>query len=126
MEQKSSVDYHFYFILRAVLNHRKSNGSPHNVNIEVGDYIVSTLSDDQESDMAKGKTETDIDMCKGCGLCLTACKSNVIKLSEQGQANKYGYRYLMVAHPEQCTGCGMCALMCPDSAITVWHSTAKS
>lgn len=75
--------------------------------------------------MAKGKIVIDVDMCKGCGLCLTACKFDVIKLSEQGQSNKHGYRYLTAAHPEQCTGCGMCALMCPDSAISVWRSTKK-
>lgn len=76
--------------------------------------------------MTKGKTEIAVDMCKGCGLCLDACKFKVIELSRQGQTNKYGYRYLTVARPEHCTGCGMCALMCPDSAITVWRRAAKS
>lgn len=75
--------------------------------------------------MAKGKIEIDIDMCKGCGVCLAACKFGVTKISKQGQANKYGYRHLVAAHLEHCTGCGMCALMCPDSAITVWRSTGK-
>ena len=55
----------------------------------------------QEQGMAKGKIEIDIDMCKGCGLCLAACKFGVTKLSKQGQANKSGYRYLVAAHPEQ-------------------------
>jgi len=75
--------------------------------------------------MAKGKIEIDIEMCKGCGLCLVACKFNVIKTARQGQVNKYGYRYTEVVHPDHCTGCGMCALMCPDSAITVWRSSSK-
>lgn len=76
--------------------------------------------------MAKGKIEIDIDMCKGCGLCLTACKFNVIKLSDKDKANKYGSRYLVAERPEQCTGCGMCALMCPDSAIAVWRAIKKT
>ena len=76
--------------------------------------------------MAKGKIEIDSEMCKGCGLCVVTCKFSVIKASKSGQANKYGYRYVDVAHPEMCTGCGMCALMCPDSAITVWRSSSKT
>ncbi|MEI6167062.1 MAG: ferredoxin family protein [bacterium] len=73
--------------------------------------------------MAKGKIEIDVDLCKGCGLCVRACPSDVIQISEQGQTNKYGYRYMTAARPPQCTGCGMCRLMCPDSAITVWRAT---
>ncbi|MEI8139385.1 MAG: ferredoxin family protein [bacterium] len=75
--------------------------------------------------MAKGKTEIDMDLCKGCGLCLTACKFNVLKLSNPEQVNKYGYRFMVSAQPELCTGCGLCALMCPDSAISVWRSKAN-
>lgn len=76
--------------------------------------------------MAKGKVEIDMDMCKGCGICLTACKFDVLKLSEQGQANKFGLRHMEAVRPGQCTGCGMCALMCPDSAITVWRAAKTS
>ena len=75
--------------------------------------------------MARGKIVIDVDMCKGCGLCLSACKFNVIKLVDQGQANKFGYPYLVTDKPDQCTGCSMCALMCPDCAITVWRDTGK-
>ncbi len=73
--------------------------------------------------MAKGKIEVDIHMCKGCGLCLSACQSNVIKRVDPGQANKYGYPYVVADKPDQCTGCSKCALMCPDCAITVWRET---
>ena len=76
--------------------------------------------------MAKGKIDIDIHMCKGCGICLDACKFGVIKLADQGAANKYGYRYLVAEKPDQCTGCSMCALMCPDCAITVWRDGPKT
>ncbi len=76
--------------------------------------------------MAKGKIKIEADLCKGCGLCLVACKFDVIKLSKQGQTNKYGYQYTEVTRPEQCTGCTLCALMCPDSAVTVWREIEKS
>lgn len=75
--------------------------------------------------MAKGRIAIDKDKCKGCELCITACKYDVIALSATGKTNLLGYRYLVAAHPDNCVGCGMCALMCPDSVITVWREASK-
>lgn len=75
--------------------------------------------------MAKGKIEIDRDKCKGCELCVTACKYGVIALSPTGQTNVQGYRHLVAVHPDQCVGCGMCALMCPDAVLTVWREVNK-
>ena len=49
--------------------------------------------------------------CKGCGLCVEACPSQVIRLADR--LNPYGYRpaeYLGVG----CTGCGICFFVCPE------------
>ncbi|MFH0939960.1 MAG: 4Fe-4S binding protein [Planctomycetota bacterium] len=70
---------------------------------------------------AKGKIEIRIDHCKGCQLCMSACKFNCIQLSPETQTNKYGYRYGLVVN-EQCSGCTLCAMMCPDQAIDVYRS----
>jgi len=73
--------------------------------------------------MAKGKIEIDRDKCKGCELCIAACKYDVIALSDSGITNIQGYRHLEAKHPDQCIGCGLCALMCPDAALTVWRES---
>jgi 2-oxoglutarate ferredoxin oxidoreductase subunit delta len=73
--------------------------------------------------MAKGKVEIDVDKCKGCELCMTACKYGVIALSAPDKTNVQGYRHLVAVQPDQCIGCGMCALMCPDSVLTVWRES---
>ena len=58
------------------------------------------------------------DECKGCGLCIEACPTDV--LFEQPHLNRMGY------HPagykgEGCTGCGVCFYACPEpGAITVY------
>ena len=71
--------------------------------------------------MAKGRIEVDNDKCKGCELCLTACKLGVIALSGPEKVNAFGYNYLVAVAPDQCTGCALCAQMCPDSAIEVYR-----
>jgi 2-oxoglutarate ferredoxin oxidoreductase subunit delta len=72
----------------------------------------------------KGRVEVDIQKCKGCELCTTACKEHALSLSET--INIKGYRYI-IANNDACTGCVNCALVCPDAVITVYrtHPTKK-
>jgi 2-oxoglutarate ferredoxin oxidoreductase subunit delta len=65
----------------------------------------------------RGTLELDAEECKGCGLCVDACKPRVLRLSDR--LNRLGY------HPVRyrgsgCTGCGICYMVCPEpSAIAV-------
>ena len=70
----------------------------------------------------KGKVEIDIQKCKGCELCVSACKEKVLSLSDS--INIRGYRYV-IANNESCTGCINCALVCPDAVITVYRTHPK-
>ncbi len=67
----------------------------------------------------KGAIVVDIEKCKGCGVCVTACPSEVIQLADD--VNGKGYHYAYMANPDACTGCANCALVCPDSVITVYR-----
>ena len=59
----------------------------------------------------------DIEKCKGCGLCISACPNKCIALSKK--TNKKGFPYVEF-NPGKCTGCGLCYTMCPDCAIEVY------
>ncbi|MEA3318251.1 MAG: 4Fe-4S binding protein [Bacteroidota bacterium] len=67
----------------------------------------------------KGSIVVDIEKCKGCGVCVTACPTNVIQLAEE--VNGKGYHYAYMENPDACTGCANCAMVCPDSVITVYR-----
>ncbi|MBW3086945.1 Ion-translocating oxidoreductase complex subunit B [Austwickia sp. TVS 96-490-7B] len=66
----------------------------------------------------KGTVVFDHDVCKGCGLCVTACGVHVLELDEQS-INAMGYHPVRLTDPETCNGCANCAVMCPDQSITV-------
>lgn len=66
--------------------------------------------------MAKVTFETDL--CKGCGLCVTACPKGIVKLSKT-KLNAKGHHPAEVTEPENCIGCAFCATMCPDCVIKV-------
>jgi 2-oxoglutarate ferredoxin oxidoreductase subunit delta len=70
----------------------------------------------------KGKTIIDIQKCKGCELCITACNEGAISLSRD--INNLGYRYAVVVD-DLCTGCVNCALICPDGVIKVYRTSVK-
>lgn len=66
--------------------------------------------------MAKLTFQTDI--CKGCGLCVAACKKELLAISKD-KINAKGHHPVEQTDPETCVGCANCATMCPDCVITV-------
>ena len=67
----------------------------------------------------KGRIVVDVERCKGCGVCISACPCNVLEFSSQ--VNGKGYQYAVMAQPDACTGCASCGLICPDSCIVVYR-----
>jgi 2-oxoglutarate ferredoxin oxidoreductase subunit delta len=79
--------------------------------------------------MPKGRVVIDIDRCKGCALCITACAQGVLIMAED-RLNARGYHPAQLVDPNgDCTGCGLCAIICPDTCFTVYrtvsHKAAK-
>jgi 2-oxoglutarate ferredoxin oxidoreductase subunit delta len=67
----------------------------------------------------------DIELCKGCGLCVEACPRGLIQI-EKYTLNTKGHHPARFHDPEgQCTSCTFCAIMCPDIAITVYKPDQK-
>jgi len=64
--------------------------------------------------MAKAKLkELNInrEWCKGCGICVEFCPTQVIELDAHDKA--------VVARSDDCIVCQLCELRCPDLAIRV-------
>ncbi len=66
---------------------------------------------------SKGTLVIDVELCKGCELCIAACPPTVLEMSSE--VNAMGYRY-PVLH-EGCTGCTACQLVCPDAVFEVYR-----
>lgn len=66
----------------------------------------------------KGAIVVDKELCKGCGVCVTACPTEVISLAKS--INAKGYNYAEMSNPDACIGCANCALVCPDGVISVY------
>lgn len=58
------------------------------------------------------------DLCKGCGLCVSACPKKIVEL-DTSRLNAKGHHPAHVTDMAQCIGCACCAMMCPDCVITV-------
>lgn len=66
--------------------------------------------------MVKAKARTDVELCKGCRLCVNVCPVHAIKPSKK--LNAKGYETVLVTENE-CIGCGQCYKICPDYVFTV-------
>ena len=62
------------------------------------------------------KAILDIELCKGCRLCVGICPKKAIIPLEK--VNKKGYEITKVDE-DLCIGCGMCYKICPDYVYTI-------
>jgi len=63
------------------------------------------------------------DLCKGCGLCVSVCPTDIIFLADN--LNAKGYRPATVVEQEKCISCAACGRMCPDYVITIYRPEKK-
>jgi len=70
----------------------------------------------------KGTFTIFFDLCKGCGLCIEKCPTQVISWSEN-----LGFMGTPAVKPrmEGCIVCGMCELVCPEPAISIIRKRKK-
>ncbi len=73
--------------------------------------VIESKRGESHREVMIGRVEIRVEECKGCGLCVSACPTHVLNLSER--FNGRGY------HPAQwtgsgCTGCGVCFYACPE------------
>jgi 2-oxoglutarate ferredoxin oxidoreductase subunit delta len=59
----------------------------------------------------------EIEVCKGCGICVAACPKKILKMSIHRNAK--GAETVEQIDPEKCVKCGTCQDICPDLAIWV-------
>jgi 2-oxoglutarate ferredoxin oxidoreductase subunit delta len=65
-----------------------------------------------------GTVDIEVDLCKGCDLCVVVCPEDVLEMTDQ--INVKGWPVVELVR-SGCTGCGLCARACPDGVFTVWQ-----
>jgi len=70
-----------------------------------------------EERVSRGTLVINVEACKGCDLCIDACKPRVLEMTTD-EFNSRGYRYPRLL--AGCTACHACALICPDFVFQVW------
>lgn len=65
---------------------------------------------------SRGTVVIDVERCKGCELCIPACRPGVLSMSDA--VNEMGYRFPLLR--AGCTGCQACHAVCPDFVFEVY------
>ena len=71
----------------------------------------------------KGIFTVSPELCKGCGLCIEKCPSQVIDWSDE--FGVYGTITIYPKYIDRCTACKICELVCPDAAIDIKKKKVK-
>ncbi|MBR1838948.1 MAG: 4Fe-4S binding protein [Bacteroidaceae bacterium] len=71
----------------------------------------------------KGAVVINTERCKGCNLCVVACPTHTLSLT-QGAVNHKGYAYCQDTG-NACIGCASCAWVCPDGCISVYRAKVE-
>jgi 2-oxoglutarate ferredoxin oxidoreductase subunit delta len=66
--------------------------------------------------LTRGTITIAVEHCKGCELCIPACRPGVLVMSEA--MNETGYRFPLLL--DGCTACQACHAVCPDFVIDVY------
>lgn len=66
--------------------------------------------------LTRGTVTIDVEQCKGCELCIAACRPGVLFMSSETNAN--GYRFPRLE--PGCTACRACRDVCPDYCFEVF------
>ena len=77
---------------------------------------LASLAPREEINMKKIIIEENA--CKGCGLCVSVCPRQLIKL-DMSRVNAKGYNPAVFTDKD-CASCAFCAAICPDLAILVY------
>ena len=66
---------------------------------------------------SRGTLTIDAERCKGCELCIPACRPGVLAMSSALNGRGFAYPELLPG----CTGCSACQLVCPDFCFEVFR-----
>lgn len=71
-----------------------------------------------DSILVRGTVVIDREGCKGCDLCIEACKPGVLAMTTD-RTNDRGHRFPELS--PGCTACRACADVCPDFCFQVFR-----
>lgn len=64
------------------------------------------------------KLTIDLALCDGCGKCVDACPTDVLRVDEAAKK-------VVVVYAGDCQSCKLCQDDCPQHCIAVGHSSAN-
>lgn len=72
-------------------------------------WLKAVLAGRKMGDFGDILDKTDLELCVGCGACVSVCPQNAITL----KADKWGYYKPHINH-SKCVNCGLCVKKCPN------------